>query len=118
MNPAFLAEIAHSINPADVVIIYGPLGVGWIGMAWFINKLIKIQTARENKAAAREEARDRLHREMMHEQAVAYQAVAHKLSGFARAMIYQAAAFGEETLKQMAKAELERMGANSMADRT
>ena len=73
----FLGQV--SIGWADGLIIYGPLGVGWIGMAYFINALMKLHKTREDAMEVREGKRDNLIRETMHEQAEAYQKVAHKL---------------------------------------
>lgn len=98
-----------TISWADGVIIYGPLGVGWIGMAYFINTLMRLHKAREEAMEVREGKRDSLIRETMHEQAQAYEKVAHRLGNVYRGMVYMAATYGEESLKKMAEGELARM---------
>jgi hypothetical protein len=101
-----------TISWAEGVIIYGPLGVGWIGMAYFINKLIELHKAREASMEVREGKRDTLIRDTMREQAEAYVKVSHKLENVYRGMVYMAATVGHNSIKKMAEDELARMDAN------
>ena len=99
-----------TLNWTDGLIIYGPLGIGWVGMAYFINKLMQLHADREKKMDAREDTRDTLLRETTHEQAEAYLKVAHKLENVYRGMVYMAAVAGDGSLREMAKGELSKMG--------
>ncbi len=103
-----LAQVA--LNWTDGLLIYGPLGLGWMGMAYFINKLMAVHESREQKMMERSKQQDDLFRETMQGQAEAYNRMAHKVGSVSKAFIYVAATYGSESLKEMAKAELARMG--------
>ena len=104
---SLLAQV--TLNWSDGLIIYGPLGVGWVGMSWFINKLIKLNREREDAMMAREQARDALIRDTMSEQARAYQKVAHAQRGVSKHMLFIVAATAHDSLKQLAELELTRL---------
>ena len=105
----FLLLAQVSLNWTDGLIIYGPLGVGWIGMSWFINKLITLNKEREAEMMKRELARDTLIRDTMSEQAKAYEKVAHAQRGVSKHMLFIVAATAHDSLKQLAEMELTRL---------
>lgn len=102
---AVIAQV--NVSWSDGLIIYGPLGTGWIGMAYFIKKLMALHTAREDAMTAREQAREELYRDTIG----AYNKVAHKLSGVQKYILFLASIHGDKQLSDLAKAELRRMEA-------
>ena len=107
-----LAQV--TLNWSDGLIIYGPLGVGWIGMSWFINKLIKLHRDREDAMMGREQARDSLIRDTMAEQAKAYEKVAHAQRGVSKHMLFVVAATADDNLKHLAEMELTRLNSEPL----
>ncbi len=106
-----LAQV--SLNWTDGLIIYGPLGIGWAGMAYFINKLMGLHEVREQKMMERAREQEKLFRETMTEMSDAYKSMSHKVGSVAKAFVFVAATYGSESLKATAKEELARMGAEN-----
>lgn len=106
-----LAAVAQLVTPGwtEAIIYYGPLGVGWVFGARFIDKLIKAQKDRETATLKRDEARDKMILDIVTKQSDAYHSVAHKLSGVYKGLVYMAATSGKDTLANMAQRELERI---------
>ena len=102
-----LAQIV--LNWEAGIIIYGPLGVGWIGMAYYINKLTALHKEREDKLLGIAADRDRKFQEIMDKQADAYKSMAHKIGSVSKAFVFVAATYGDAALKAIAQAELSRM---------
>ena len=96
---------------ADALVIYGPLGVGWIAGAYLIDKLMKLHAIREDKMEQRELTRDKLIREVMHEQAEAQKELAHRVYSVSKGLVYIAATLGHDSLKNLAEKELAKMEA-------
>jgi len=63
----------------------------------------------------RDERRDKLMREMNRETTSAINNLAHKFNGLTRALIFNAATYAPNGVKEMAQAELEKMEAKSEA---
>lgn len=95
------------------LVIYGPLGIGWIGMAYYINKLTALHKEREDRLMSASDERDSKFQEIMHEQAEAYKSMAHKISGVSKGMVFIAATYGDAALKALAQAELAKMEASN-----
>lgn len=108
-----LALIIAQINVSwsDGLIIYGPLGTGWIGMAYFINKLMALHKVREDAMTLRETEREAMHRDSIDKLTGAFHANAHKLNGVQKYLLFLATTHGDEKLSALAKSELARMEA-------
>jgi hypothetical protein len=106
--PHLIAQGAEAAS-TPLLLTYGPLGLGWLGMSWFINKLIMLHKSREDELMKRDDARDKLIRDTMGEQAEAYNRVAHAQRGVSKHMLFVVAATGHESLKKLAEMELVRM---------
>jgi hypothetical protein len=102
-----LAQI--TLNWEAGLIIYGPLGIGWVGMAYYISRLTALHKEREDKLLEIARERDQKFQEIMDKQADAYKSMAHKISGVSKGMVFIAATYGDAALKALAQAELAKM---------
>ncbi len=97
------------LNWKDGLIIYGPLGIGWVGMAYYISRLTVLHKEREDRLLEIARERDQKFQDIMHEQAEAYKSMAHRIGGVSKSFVFIAATYGDAALKAIAQAELARM---------
>ena len=97
MHFAIVAQILENHWP--IILNYGAIG---LICAWLM---------------IRDERKDKLMREMNKETATAITGLAHKFNGLTRALIFNAATYAPNGVKEMAQAELEKMEAKAEANR-
>jgi len=97
MTIAFIAQLVE--HDWQTLVNYG--AIGFI-CAWLIY---------------RDERKDRLMRDMNRETTTAINNLAHKFNGLTRALIFNAATYAPNGIREMAQAELEKMEAKAEASR-
>lgn len=84
-------------NWPTLLFAYGPLG----GISWWLSRQVE-------KLLGELRERDKLVREISDQHVKAMEIVSHKLSGISRALVYNAATHGPESIRRLAEDEIKK----------